>query len=158
MGFDPNEPRNKKGEWSKGGAGWDRLKNAASSGHNSGGGNRVIANQIKKQHAVIAGKTYQSIEGPRGKYGITTHNPDEFIQAKGQQRTLHTVHKDGEYLGAYGRLSSIKRAIQKGTLGGPGEMEKHMFKRSKEGNLTDNEKSYIKKYYPKGLRGPVGGK
>lgn len=41
MGFDPNEPRDKSGKWTGG-----------ASGHNAGGGNRAVADHIKKQISV----------------------------------------------------------------------------------------------------------
>ncbi len=150
MPFDPNQPRDKNGEWA----------GSSVRGHNAAGGNRSVANHIKNQHKpvkvtaigqvvhstnVLENKidlrrgsleqTHQVLSGPKGDYKVVTHDPREFLHQniaktfgvvgsdkkrtvvrQEQKETLHTVYKDGNYLGAYRSLSSLKRSIKKGTL------------------------------------------
>lgn len=78
-------------------------------------------------------QTHQIISGPKGDYKVVTHDPKEFIPQniittlgvvgsgktkssfrQEQKETLHTVTKDGQYLGSFRSMASLKRSIKKG--------------------------------------------
>lgn len=108
MAYDPNEPRDKNGKWTE-----------SASGHNAGGGNRAVANHIKKQHTSVGLELYENSHPAFKSFKINVDG-------------RHIGHLQTESYGKRVEINDIE------TLTGPNSLGMHVRKLTKE----------LKKYWP----------